>query len=104
MAAPVRPRSRALLGIVVDAVLLVVAGFCAIAMGLGTPFALLMIGLAALAGFRARRQTWWGLALAASTSFAALGLLTGLGLLLVAKLSAGSFVAVVIARFFVRRY
>jgi hypothetical protein len=98
-----RVRNRGLLAVAADAFLLIVAGFCAIAMGLGPPFWMLMIGLVAVGGFRVRRDRWWGLAVAAAAGVALLGMLYGIGLMFLAKLSTLTFVIVAIARQVARR-
>jgi hypothetical protein len=84
--------------VVADAVLVGVAGFCAIAMGLGRPFWLFMIGLAAVGGFRARLRTWWGLATALAAFAAAVGVLYGFGVILIVQVCAGLFVIVAVTR------
>jgi hypothetical protein len=103
MASRPASRDRRLLAAAADGVLLLVAGFCAIAMGLGPPFWMVMIGLVAVGGFRGRRERWWGLAVAAAAGVALLGMLYGMGLMLIAKLSVITFVIVAIARLAARR-
>jgi hypothetical protein len=97
-AAAPRSPGRALLAVVADAALVSVAGFCAIAMGLGRPFWLFMIGLAAVGGFRARLRAWWGLATAIAAFAAAVGLLYGFGVMLIVEVSIGLFLIVAITR------
>jgi hypothetical protein len=89
--------------VVGDAVLLVVAGFCAIAMGLGPPFCLFVVGLVGVGGFRARRHTWWGLAMTAASLMAGIGVISGLGVMLIVKLWVAVFFTVAVLRVAARR-